>query len=42
MSDGFTLLEYFEYVNHLYMQMITDYAYLDGGSTPDALTVIGD
>lgn len=43
MKEGWTLMEYIEYVNHFFLQHLTDFAYLEGNnSTADALTVIGD
>lgn len=45
MKEGWTLTEYIDYVNHLFLQRLVDFDYYenaDKGSTADALTVIGD
>lgn len=43
MKDGWTLAEYYDYVNHFFLQHMLDFDYLDADkSTPHALTVIGE
>jgi hypothetical protein len=43
MKEGWTLMEYIDYVNHFFLQHLTDFDYLNRkNSTADALTVIGD
>jgi len=34
--------EYIEYLNHLLLERMLDFDYHCNGSTPDALTTIGD
>jgi hypothetical protein len=43
MKEGWTLMEYIDYVNHFFLQHLLDFDYLDANkSTANALTVIGD
>ena len=42
MKEGMDMLEYVNFLNHLFVQQLVDFGYYENGSTADALTVIGD